>query len=163
MQWRGPVNLSLMDLDEATVDRLARRIHENYLAAFAPDGPDWSQLPEGLREANRDQARAIVGKLASVGARVEPGPQTVPFAFDPDEVERLAMAEHRRWMAQRRGAGWIYAAVRDDRRRRHPMIIKWEKLPELEREKDRDAVRRIPDVLAGAGLSVVRGPARRAA
>jgi hypothetical protein len=146
-----------MDLDPALVDRLAQAIHENYLAEFAPGGPPWAALTADLQEANRAQARAIVRKLASVAARVESAPPSTPFAFTPDEVERLARVEHRRWMAQRRATGWTYAAVRDDRRRRHPMIIKWEKLPEREREKDRDAVRHIPDVLARVGLHAVRG------
>lgn len=152
-----------MKLDAATIERLAQVIHENYRSRFAPDGPVWSQLPADLREANRAQARAILGKLASIGARVEPGPGTEPFTFAADEVERLAIIEHRRWMAQRRLAGWRYAAVRDDRRRRHPMIVKWEKLSEYEREKDRDAVRRIPDVLARVGLRVVREAPHRTA
>ena len=152
-----------MDLDSETIERLAQAIHENYLATFAPGGPAWAELPEDLREANRAQARKIVSKLASIGARVEAGPPAAPFAFTADELEVLAIAEHRRWMAQRRHAGWSYAAVRDDRRRRHPMITKWEKLSDLEREKDRDAVRHIPDVLARVGLHVVRGPWRTAA
>jgi hypothetical protein len=97
----------------------------------------------------------MLGKLASVGARAEPGTPT-GFAFTADELERLAQKEHRRWVAQKRRAGWIYAAVRDDRRKRHPMIVRWDKLSELEREKDRDAVRRIPEVLAKVGLRVVR-------
>jgi hypothetical protein len=146
-----------MGLDEATIDRLAQKIHENYLATYAPDGPGWADLGDDLREANRHQARAIIGKLASVGAVVEAGAPTVPFAFTAAELDRLAQREHRRWAHQRRSAGWSYAAVRDDRRRRHPMIVKWAKLPEHEREKDRAAVRNIPVVLGSVGLRVVRG------
>jgi hypothetical protein len=142
--------------DAATIERLAEAIHENYVARFAPDGPAWSQLSPDLQEANRAQARAIPRKLAAIGASIVPGPAE-PFTFTPSEVERLAIAEHRRWMAQRRLAGWRYAAVRDDRRRHHPMLVKWEKLPEQEREKDRDVVRNIPEVLARVGLAVVRG------
>lgn len=149
-------------LDAAMIERLAEVIHENYRARFAPDGPAWSELPPDRQEANRAQARAIPRKLAAVGASIVPGPAE-PFAFTASEVERLAQAEHRRWMAQRRRAGWRYAAVRNDRRRHHPMLVKWEKLSEEEREKDRDAVRNIPEVLARVGLAVVRGGPRRPA
>jgi hypothetical protein len=145
-----------MELGGETIDQLAQGIHANYLEEFAPDGPRWDELNENMREANRAQARAIVRKLASIGARVEPGPPSAGFSFTDAEVERLAQAEHRRWVAQRREAGWTYAAVRDNRRKRHPMIIRWQKLPESERDKDRDAVRHIPDVLARVGLRVVR-------
>lgn len=144
-----------MTFDETTLERLAEAIHENYLARFAPGGPSWSQLTPDMQEANRDQAWAIPSKLAAVGARIAPAPAE-PFAFTPTEVERLAQMEHRRWMAERRRAGWRYAAVRDDRRRHHPMLVRWEKLTEDEREKDRDAVRNIPQVLARVGLGVVR-------
>ncbi len=146
-----------MGLDRETIERLAQRIHENYRGTYAPAGPGWDQLTEDLREANRAQARAIVRKLASVGAAVEPRQQTTPFEFTDAELEQLAKVEHRRWVAQKRATGWIYAAVRDDRRKRHPMIIKWEKLSEWEREKDRDAVRNIPALLNSVGLRIVRG------
>jgi hypothetical protein len=152
-----------MEFEEAILERLATAVHENYLAEFAPDGPSWAELSDDLRDANLSQARAILSKIAAVGAHVVYGPPTVPFGFTTTEVERLARTEHRRWMAQRRATGWTYAAVRDDRRRRHPMIIKWAKLPEREREKDRDAVRHILDVLARVGLHAARGSGHAAA
>jgi hypothetical protein len=145
-----------MEIDRATIDTLAKVIHENYLDDQGSNGPQWADLSEDLRDANRAQARAIAKKLASIGARVEQGAPTKPFMFTPAEVERLAKTEHRRWMAQRRQAGWIYAAVRDNRRKHHPMIIKWEKLPEPERDKDRNAIIHIPHVLAQASLHITR-------
>jgi hypothetical protein len=148
-----------MEIDRATIETLARAIHENYLADQGTDGPGWADLPENLREANRAQARSIAKKIASIGARIEQGVPTEPFAFTPEEVERLAKTEHRRWMSQRRQAGWIYAAVRNNRRKHHPMIVKWEKLPEPERDKDRNAVMHIPDVLRRIGLNVTRADA----
>lgn len=150
-----------MELDEALIERMAQTIHENYRVDHGPDSPLWAELTEDRREANRDQARDIAAKLASIGARIElgsaePGSSAEPFAFTEAELERLAMAEHERWVAQRRRAGWRYAAVRDDERRLHPMIRPWSGLPETERDKDRDAVRHIPQVLASVGLRVVR-------
>ena len=145
-----------MEIDEATIETLARLIYENYLADEGGDGPPWDDLSEDLRESNRAQAWAIVDKLASIGARVEEGMPTKPFAFTPVEVERLAEGEHERWMAERTRAGWTYAPVRDDRGKHHPMMIAWDKLPEAERDKDRRAVTHIPDVLAHACMRIVR-------
>jgi hypothetical protein len=142
-------------LDEATIDALAQTIHENYRATFAPDAAGWPELSDDLREANRAQARDIVAKLAVIGARVGRGKAT-RFAFTAAELDGLARAEHERWMAQRIEAGWTYGPVRDNDRKIHPMIVPWEQLSELERDKDRDAVRHIPDVLARVGLRVVR-------
>jgi|RhiMetdeSRZDD1v2_1073273.scaffolds.fasta_scaffold1616018_1 hypothetical protein len=145
-----------MQIDEATIERLAQRIHENYLAASAPGGRRWHELTEDLREANRAQARDIPVKLAAIGATVEPGPESVPFVFSQPELDRLAEAEHRRWMDQRLQAGWRYSLVRNDATKQHPMLLSWDLLPEVERVKDRDAVRNIPAVLAGVGLRIVR-------
>jgi hypothetical protein len=143
-----------MEIDRGTVERLARRIHENYLARYAPDGPSWDDLTEDMRDSNRDQAQDMFAKLATIGATVQPGPGA--FSFTDDELDRLAKAEHERWTRQRRKAGWRYAKVRDDTRKRHPLLVPWEKLPDGERDKDLDAVRNIPAVLAAVGLHVVR-------
>jgi hypothetical protein len=147
-----------VEIDDAVIDTLARATHENYLADQGSDGPQWANLREDLREANRAQIRAIPEKLASIWASIEQGTPSEPFAFTPAELERLAKVEHRRWMAQRRRAGWVYAAVRDDRRKQHPMIVEWERLPEYERDKDRRVVSRIPDLLARVGMHIVRRP-----
>ncbi len=145
-----------MQIDDATIDRLAQRIHENYLAAHAPGGRRWDELTEDMREANRAQARDIPAKLATIGATVEPGSESVPVGFSQREIDRLAEAEHRRWMEQRVRAGWRHSLVRNDATKQHPMLVTWDLLPESERAKDRDAVRNIPAVLAGVGLRVVR-------
>ncbi len=144
-----------MELDNATIERLARRIHEQYVARFNVDGPGWSELAEERREANRAQARDMVAKLRAIGAQVERGPQRTPFAFSDAELERLAEHEHERWMAQRIVAGWTYGR-RDDARKRHPMIKPWSRLGRTEREKDRAAVRQIPDLLISEGLRITR-------
>jgi hypothetical protein len=145
-----------MQIDELTIDRLAQRIHENYLAAHAPGGRSWYEVTEDVREANRAQARDISVKLAAIGATVEFGADSVPFVFSPSELDRLAEVEHRRWVEQRIRAGWSYAPVRNDAAKQHPMILSWDLLPEVEREKDRDALRNIPEVLAGVGLRIIR-------
>ena len=46
--------------------------------------------------------------------------------------------------------------TRDDGAKVHPCLVSWDELPESEKDKDRDAVRNIPVVLAAAGLRVIR-------
>jgi hypothetical protein len=146
-----------MEIDEETLEQLARMIHENYLADHAKNGPSWDDLTEDGREANRAQARDIATKLATIGASIQPGPGPTSFAFTQPELDRLAEDEHRRWVDQRLRSGWTYDVVRNDATKRHPMLVPWDRLPETERIKDRNAIRHIPDVLAGVGLHVVRG------
>ena len=55
-------------------------------------------------------------------------------------IEALAIAEHRRWMAEKIVAGWRHAALRDDSRRLHPSIRPYDDLSEPEKQKDRNTV-----------------------
>ncbi len=157
-------------------ERVARQIHESYVAAELgrkdgkrkpdPSLDDWSDLRDELKEQNRGQARAIGEKLAAIGCDVAAVSLVTPgdsFAFDDTEIEALARMEHRRWMELKKAAGWRYGSTRDDRERTHPDLVAWEKrtpeereLTEEEREKDRAAVRLIPQLLAGAGYAIVR-------
>lgn len=153
-------------LNEA-LDTLAREVHEHYRDNRANEGDaggkvaadlPWDDLPESFREANRHQADHILPKLRAIGCDALSGSEINAFAFQLDEIETLARIEHRRWNAERRVAGWRYAAARRDEAREHPSLVSWESLSEREREKDREAVRAIPDILARAGLVIRRGP-----
>jgi RyR domain len=147
------------------IDQIARAIHDNYLArqtgagvamGATPSMLAWEGLDEDKREANRAQARDIEQKLDRIGCRVGRGSASREFAFTDQELEALARHEQNRWSSQRTAAGWRYGPRRDDRAKLHPLLVSLDQLPESERDKDRDAVRNIPAVLAAAGLRVIR-------
>ena len=148
--------------DEELVERLARAIHEHYLAAESRKGvkagdtsamAPWTVLGAYLREENRAQARDIEVKLARIGCSISSGGEDMSgFAFTAPEVEELSRDEHGRWTRHRETAGWSYGPVRDDQARRHPGIVRWDLLSEAERQKDRNVVRTIPALLAVVGL-----------
>jgi hypothetical protein len=150
---------------EDLVERLAQAIHEHYVVERRRDGvafgsgaamTTWHKLPENFKESNRSQARDIGTKLDSVGCTVAPRTGESAFAFTATELEHLARREHERWVVEREGTGWRYDPERDDARRRHPDLVPYEQLPESAKDKDRDAVRTLPDVLAEVGLEIVR-------
>jgi hypothetical protein len=153
-------------IDEELIEQLARAVHENYLREQLSDGVEmnsrpsmrsWDELDEDFREANRAQARAIAHKITEVGASVVPADVVMDeFVFTDDEVEQLAREEYDRWAAQRMAAGWVFGKRRNDKKKVHPSLCGWDGLDEMERDKDRDAVRNIPDVLAHVGLAVLR-------
>lgn len=60
------------------------------------------------------------------------------------------MAEHARWAAHRYLNGWQYGEVRDDARKLHPSLVGWEYLGEDEKQKDRNTVLRLPQILHAA-------------
>ncbi|HEX2578709.1 MAG TPA: NAD-binding protein [Aquihabitans sp.] len=155
-------------VDGGTNEAVAQALHDDFLVRARADGRTgptavpWDELDADTQEANRRAADGLVGALASVGCSLSPlyGWDAGDFAFTADEVERLATAEHARWADDRRRAGWTHAAVRDDARRHHPLLVPWSELPEEAREGNRASARQLPGVLARAGFEVVRsGPA----
>ncbi|HTW07382.1 MAG TPA: NAD-binding protein [Acidimicrobiales bacterium] len=149
-------------------EELAKSFHELYVGSrTAPDRPvpqpddpslrPWSELPEILRESNRDQAADIGRKLALVGCHLEPSPawDAVPKQFSPEEVELLGQAEHDRWCEERLRNGWRLGPVKDPVARTHPDIRPWDELTEPIKDLDRDAVRAIPGFLARLGYAIV--------
>lgn len=135
-----------MDIDEAAIEQLARRIHERDRPALG-----WHDLGEQQRGAVRAEAWAVVERLAAIGLTMVPGSAAQPFTAH--ELERVAAAEHQRWVEDRERAGWTYGAVRDDVAKKHPMLLGWAVLPESERIRDRNSARLITDLLTGAGLT----------
>lgn len=151
---------------EDLIERLARVIHDRYriarlrrgdVAAGNPSMVDWEQLPVALRRSNRAQAADVGHKLSTIGCvlapRIAPGEE---FALTDDTIELLAEMEHRRWLAERTGAGWCYAEIREDFRRRHPDVRPWEALSEAARDKNRDAIRELAAIVGDAGLRIVQ-------
>jgi hypothetical protein len=147
-------------------DDLARVIHESYVAARRRRGerPDanpalvpWEELPETLRRANRAQAEDFGSKLRELGCALSPrvGPGDEHTLAEP-EIERLAVLEHERWVAERTAAGWRYGNPRDEVRRLHPALAAWETLGAEMRERNHDAIRELPTILADAGFRIVR-------
>lgn len=153
-------------IDNDLAEWMARACHQRYLAdrlasgAVAGSAPSlvrWEELSEEYRAANRDQAADIGRKLAAIDCLLSPRrPGGPPFDYRDGEVERLAELEHERWGAERRGHGWAWGPRHDEAARRHPDLVPWRLLPEQEKDKDRQAVRSIPAMLADAGLAIIR-------
>jgi hypothetical protein len=151
-----------------THELVARAIHDDYVRARTglgetpADNPSlaaWEALPEALRDSNRRQADHIHAKLEALGCGLAPLTDwdAETFAFTPDEIERLSQMEHARWMDDARLAGWRHATgAKDPVHKTHPSLVPWESLPESEKDKDRQAVRSLPHLMALAGLQIYR-------
>jgi hypothetical protein len=149
----------------AAREKIAQAIHEAFLGdnkgAISADDPrmqPWEDLAESLRESNRQQADAFPAYLEAVDcgflAAKDESPQRVEFT--PAEVQTLAEMEHERWWAQKRAVGYIFGPEKDDVDKTHPCMVPWDELPEEEKEKDREAVREIPQRLAAARFETYR-------
>jgi class 3 adenylate cyclase/tetratricopeptide (TPR) repeat protein len=147
------------------IEELAEAAHELYLveAHARAETPQtntairpWAELPEDLKDANRAQVADIPNKLRQLGYDLAPGhglPASEIKTSDA-QIEELAVREHDRWMKDRVRHGWTYAPVRDNLRKLNPLLVSWEKLSEVEKEKDRDTIRNIPRLVQKAGFRV---------
>lgn len=143
--------------------KLARAIHERYRknqegkkSVDDPAMQPWEKLREDLKESNRQQADQIPEKLQAVGYGIRQAASGPPsgLKLTLEELEILARMEHDRWMAEKVQSGWRYGLPRDDAKKLHPCLVPWEELPEEEKDKDRQAVRQIPELLAQAGFEI---------
>jgi hypothetical protein len=147
---------------------IARAAHEEYvieqkekkkLPADDPSLVDWDDLPESLKESNRDQAAHVGMKLHAVGCELAPlaDRDAESFEFDDDngELEKLAVMEHDRWVKERLRNGWT-PGERDPKKRKTPYLVPWEELDGPTKDNDRLFIRRMPRILARAGLQIVR-------
>ena len=107
---------------------------------------------------NRQQADHISTKLRALNMEMASHPTPQPkWPREPtnEEVEALAKAEHDRWAACKRLAGWKSGKERNDTLQIHPDLVPWSELSETIRDYDRDPIRNLPKLLSGIGYTLV--------
>jgi hypothetical protein len=163
-----------MEPDRDLLERLAEAVHEAFRDHLRAEGyrpgPEtrkdkrshsslrpYRKLPDDEKEQNRNNARDIANKLASIGYAIVPARGNVTVGeLDKDEVKLLGKVEHERWMQQKLDNGWEYARKTNKTKRQHKLLVSWEDLPPEEREKDCILVRGIPQILAKAGYTMIK-------
>jgi len=137
-------------------DERAMAMHAAYLdnaAHVAPGSPAsiaaWDDLPENMREANRASADHMAILFASEGVAITDKAAILRAINDPATLDRLARVEHRRWMTDRIEQGWRHGETRDNNRLIHPSICDFDALSADDKEKDRNAVRKLAEIAAG--------------
>lgn len=78
----------------------------------------------------------------------------------PEELENLAerIAEnvHDVWAAGRMSEGWVYGEQRDDKKKTHPCILPYDKLPEAEKDYDRATSRETLKLILKLGFKITK-------
>jgi hypothetical protein len=155
-------------LGETRSEKLAKAIHAEYLMdqirrGETPEGNPamvpWDDLPEDLKESNRRQADHDRVKLRTIGCVADPpaADGREPAGFLDEEVERMAVMEHDRWVAERRFEGWTYAeGDKSIELKTTPYLVPWGELSEEVRGYDRNTVEALPKRFAEAGLVIYR-------
>jgi hypothetical protein len=104
------------------------------------------RMPEVLSIADLTLVRQAAGSQdcgSEVARRIE------------ETLEEMAEAEHNGWMEHRFRNDWRYAPIRDDRQKLQDCLLPYSQLPEHQKEKDRQQVRRYPEFAAIAGYRIV--------
>ena len=144
---------------------IAQAIHDDYNRrrraehpGETPEYEGWDTLRDDIKLSNLKQAYSYIDKLASIGCTISDIPLEGERISEltPAEVEFLSMAEHDRWVLERRSSGWIYGTEKDVSNRISPYVAPWSMIPENIREYDREAVRNILPILESRGISVYR-------
>ncbi len=165
MTLRAFVRPSPRPFDDKRRERLARHIHQEYLEQQrssarqeSPARNEWKKLPENFQESNRLQADDLIDKVRRLGLSVHPvsNRKIIRLKFTPQEIEQLAEMEHGRWNVERMVDGWHIGDEKDAAKKISPYLRKWSDLNEHIKQNDRDAVKKIPDLLAQVGLEVRR-------
>ncbi|MFW3146985.1 MAG: NAD-binding protein [Thermoplasmatota archaeon] len=150
-----------------SLDNIARAFHFHYLKMkkkearkkkieldrSEPSLRHWTELPEALKESNRQAADHIDVKLRAIDCRKVPLKklQRSPgFKFSKKEIEELGRMEHHRWNAERFLDGWALSDKKDILNKKSPYLRDWTdpELPEDIKDYDREFVVSIPDILA---------------
>jgi len=154
-----------IDLEGGLLETLAATAHQVFLDGLTEEerkthrlNMPYEKLPEHEKEQNRGFVQDIPRKLALAGYVMIPARSNEsPFEFPRGERLELLLAqlEHKRWMALKEADGWQPAQTTNRDLRRHASLIPWDELPQEEKDKDLEMVRRIPVILAGAGYAIV--------
>ena len=150
-------------------ETLAEANHAHYLAnesargATTAENPSlvpWDHLDDALKESNRSFADGIGEKLEELNLAIVPSPLADPdrpvLVFTEEEIDQLAPMEHDRWRRDLEAQGWTHGnGAKDPVQLSHPQLVDWEELSREDRDKDRNAVRAIPAILARAGFDIV--------
>jgi predicted ribosome quality control (RQC) complex YloA/Tae2 family protein len=74
--------------------------------------------------------------------------------FSTQEVEIITRKAHKRWRQRSIEDGSVYGPERDAAKKTNPDLVKWEDLPEEEKEKNRLFVRGLSRSLSLAGFQI---------
>ncbi len=114
---KKPGNAPKRKISPAQAQRVARVTHEAVRAWQAannqPAAPPWSRAPAWMKAAT----------LEAVHWNTSGEPST-------------PASRHRQWMNEKKKAGWNYGRTKDAKKKTHPLMVAYAKLPEVERRKD---------------------------
>ncbi len=133
-----------------------RRLEQDRLTGKHEALPEWKELDETFRESSRREAQHIIQNLKAIHYGIGPRlhKERDAFVWRDEDVNELAIREHNRWKQERAAQGWVYAQERDNANKENPLLVEWDNLLPEEKERNRNAIRAISNMLASVGLGI---------
>jgi hypothetical protein len=175
MKFNDILNQNISFMQAEIIEALAPAIHETWRRLSQEEGwkmesrldKPYEELEEMDKEENRAAARRIPEILSVAGLKLEkklnPTKRREAGQSEDAEIrthlehhlERLAEAEHDGWVDHRIKNGWHYSEQRNDSLKRHPALLPYSELSEVDQKKDKNSVRKFPDMANRAGYKIV--------
>lgn len=90
-----------------------------------------------------------------------PSPVDTSDVVLPEELlaltEEIAKNVHEVWAVGRIAEGWTYGPVKDPEKKQTPQLVEYEKLPESEKEYDRNTALETLKLIVKLGYSIEKG------
>ncbi|MDE7154122.1 MAG: Ryanodine receptor Ryr [Muribaculaceae bacterium] len=87
-----------------------------------------------------------------------PSPENTSDINLPEElsslIEAMAKNVHEVWAKNRIAEGWTYGEKRDDENKKHPCLIPYEMLPDIEKEYDRATSQETLKLIIKSGFEI---------
>lgn len=174
-----------IDFSGDSLDKLARKVHEGYEEIYNYKQP-YDSLSDHKKDLNKNFAKDIINKLRKCNCLVvaERGIYR-KFEFTDEEIEMLAKMEHERWLGEKIKNGFRYASAKEIKEaekanldlKLNASMLYWDKsdekkfeellagkkeiigsaeLSEKIKEDNKKMIKKIPEILASAGYTIVR-------
>jgi hypothetical protein len=117
----------------------------------------WNDLPEELKNFNRNGAKNIPNALLKINYDVVSVKERPAFIeFTNKELDVLAEKEHMRLYRLRKKSGWKYGEAKDYTEKTDPTIVHWDKLLDENKKNIYQMVKIWPEVLAESNFKIER-------
>ncbi|RZN39764.1 MAG: hypothetical protein EF813_03865, partial [Methanosarcinales archaeon] len=161
----NPEETSYLQKEEDMVMPVAKLIHKDYVEHRDADGTSsdttvlFEDLPDYLKQSNRDAAEDIPNKLRAINhgiRKITPGKTARTPDITDDEVEKLSSMEHDRFCRERRLLGWVDGEKKDTDNKISPYLVSFDKLPDDIKAYNRESIYAIPVILKELDYEIYR-------
>ncbi|MBC2580050.1 RyR domain-containing protein [Clostridium sp. DJ247] len=146
------------------IERMAMALHYNHIILNADSHKSnlscmksWEYLSDELKNSNCDQVRNIPNALHRINydvISVKEKPEVIKFT--EGELNILAEYEHKRWLLQKKEAGWKYGDIVDEEKKTHPSLVPWDNLSSNNKNKIFEDIKSWPEILADSNFKIER-------